>query len=85
MAYQYQLPELMFLHSVSEYKYLGLLVRRDLNIDVVAKGRLEKAEKTYRTIYPYLRCASIPLAARVAVSKAVVVTTALYGSLKSGA
>ena len=66
--------------AVSEYKYLGLLIRRDLDIDVMAKGRLEKAEKTYRTIYPYLRCASIPLAARVAVFKAVVVTTALYGS-----
>ena len=35
--------------AVSEYKYLGLLIRRDLDIDVMAKGRLEKAEKTYRT------------------------------------
>ena len=36
-------------------------------------GRVEKAEKTYRTIYLYLKCPSIPLAARVTVFKAVVV------------
>lgn len=65
---------------VDEYKYLGLLFRRDLDLGVMARGRLAKAEKVLGMLRPFLAVESVPLAVRVAVVKAVVLPSLLYGA-----
>ena len=65
---------------VTKYQYLGLIITKGLDIKTMVKHRLEKAENAYRSVFSYVRCPSIPLAARISVFKAIVITTALYGS-----
>lgn len=61
--------------------FLAVMLRISYaDIGVMVQGRLKKAEKAYRALFPYLRCQTIPLAARVSVFKAVVVSSAMYGS-----
>jgi hypothetical protein len=63
-----------------EYTYLGILLTRDINMKVMAEGRLEKAKKALAVIRPMLRDDSIPLAVRVMVFKTRVMSSVLYGS-----
>ena len=65
---------------VAEYQYLGLRIMRDMDVKAMVQDRCDKADKAYRKVFPYLRDSVIPVAARMAVFKAVVVSTALYGS-----
>jgi len=64
---------------VEEYVYLGLILRRDLDVGVMAQGRIDKAKKGLGLIRPFIACRSIPLAARVTVFRAVVMASLLYG------
>lgn len=65
---------------VDEYKYLGLLVRRDLSLKAMMDGRLEKAAKALGSIRHFLVTQSIPTMMRVMVFKAVVVASVMYGA-----
>lgn len=65
---------------VEEYTYLGVVVTRDMDLKVMAKGRLKKAEKALAAIRPMLRDQEIPLAMRVLVFKTRVLSSVLYGA-----
>jgi hypothetical protein len=65
---------------VEEYTYLGVVVTRDLDLQVMAEGRLEKAKRALAAIRPWLRDQSIPVAVRVLVFKTRVLSSVLYGS-----
>jgi hypothetical protein len=64
---------------VDEYTYLGLTFRRDLDLEVMMHGRLVKAKRAWGMMRPFLGTASVPLAARVAVLRSVILATLLYG------
>jgi hypothetical protein len=64
---------------VEEYVYLGLKVRRDLDLEVMVKGRIEKAEKGLAAMRPFLSTQTIPIDTRIQVLKAVVLASAAYG------
>lgn len=65
---------------VEEYTYLGLTFRRDLDLEVMLHGRLAKAKRAWGMMRPFLSTASVPLAARVAVLRSVILATLLYGA-----
>lgn len=65
---------------VNEYKYLGLLVRRDLSLNAMVDGRLKTAKKALGAIRHFLVTQSIPTMMRVMVFKAVVVASVMYGA-----
>ena len=65
---------------VEEYLYLGLTFRRDLSVKAMLAPRLEKARAAMGALHPFLCTASIPLASRVLVVKAVILAKLLYGS-----
>ena len=64
---------------VEEYVYLGLKIRRDLDMEVMVNGRVEKAEKGLAIMRPFLGTQSIPIDTRINVLKAVVLASAVYG------
>jgi hypothetical protein len=65
---------------VDEYVYLGLVIDRHLRLEKMVDGRLQKAEKAYRMIQPFLASQHIPISIRATVFRAVVGAKALYGS-----
>ena len=65
---------------VTEYKYLGLLVTPDLNLDTMGKHQLAKAKKTLRVLTPFLRCPVLPMAARLQIVKGVLLPRLLFGT-----
>ena len=64
---------------VEEYVYLGLKIRRDLDLEAMVTGRIEKAEKGLAAMRPFLAMQSIPIDTRVNVLRAVVLASATYG------
>ena len=65
---------------VDRYEYLGLMVTETLDWQAMANGRLHKGIKVFEAMKPALRSAAIPLAARVALVKAIMLPTVLYGA-----
>jgi hypothetical protein len=65
---------------VTEYTYLGVVITRRLDFGAMVKGRCKRAERAMRMILPCLRAQMVPLALRVSVLRAVVLSTLLYGS-----
>ena len=65
---------------VDEYTYLGVLVRRDLDLKAMAKGRLKKAERALGSIQPFLATQAIPLMMRAMVLKTVLMASVLHGA-----
>ena len=65
---------------VDKHVYLGLTVTRHFDLGIVARGRLEKAEKAYRKLQSFLHSQHIPAAASATVLRAVVGATLLHGS-----
>lgn len=65
---------------VDEYQYLGIEFRSDLDIPRMIQARFEAADKTVKSLAPFLRCHRIPLHMSVSVIKAVVMPRLLYGA-----
>ncbi len=64
---------------VTEYLYLGVLLNRDLDLDVVAKDRASKGSRALNAIRPVLTSSSIPSIIKTRLVNAVLVPTLSYG------
>jgi len=55
-------------------------VRRDVDLDAMAKGRLQKAERALGALQPFLATQAIPLMMRAMVVKTVLLASVLHGA-----
>jgi len=65
---------------VTDYRYLGIVFRRELDVVDMMSERLVQARKVVLATSPFLKSASMPMIMRVLVLKAVVVPVLLYGA-----
>lgn len=65
---------------VSQYDYLGVLFTETLDLGAMADARAEKGQKCLHSLRPVLGCASIPIAVRVRILKAILIPVLTYGS-----
>ena len=65
---------------VTEYKYLGLWLTKDLDPVKFVTKRTEAGRATVNTLLPFLGCGTIPLSMRLQVVRAVIMPRLLYGA-----
>lgn len=65
---------------VNAYTYLGLEFHHDLSLLKMVAPRARKGENALYHFRPFLSCPSIPLSAKIATVKAIIIPTMLYGA-----
>jgi hypothetical protein len=65
---------------VTDYLYLGVTITPSLDTADLVAPRLASGRRTVMSLAPFLRCPVIPLSARIAVIRAVVLPRLLYGA-----
>ena len=65
---------------VEEYMYLGVLIRKDLDLEAMVSFRTSVMRRRLNAASSFLKSQSIPIMSRVAVLKAMIVPSFLYGS-----
>ena len=64
---------------VNQYKYLGMVLSHDLDINVIVDDRLAKTKRSLEAAGPFLKSQSIPTMARVMAVKAMILPVATFG------
>jgi hypothetical protein len=64
---------------VDSYKYLGLIVTSNLDLDVMVKDRVAKGVKALNAMRPVLACVNIPVDIRIRAIRAMLVPVLSYG------
>jgi exonuclease III len=65
---------------VEKYTYLGLDFVRNLDVAAMVAPRVVKGRKAMFHFEPFFRCPSLPIGAKLAVLRSVVMATLLFGS-----
>ena len=65
---------------VDSYKYLGVTLVGSLDLGTVVDERVGCAEKAFHLMAPFLGSATVPVAARLLVFKAAVLSVLTYGA-----
>jgi Reverse transcriptase (RNA-dependent DNA polymerase) len=68
---------------VTEYKYLGLLLNRVLDVPNLLEPRYKKGPAMVYSLLPMLGCSALPMSMRMGIVKSVVLPRLLYGVVES--